>query len=71
MPNTFAQRKLAGGTAPDERKGTLGLALERHAADYRFARVKPDPAEYAAQQFLNASALLGDEPPAPALAVGQ
>jgi len=43
LRNTFAQRKLAEGAAPDELKDTLGLALERSAADYQFARVKPDP----------------------------
>ncbi|QOY92485.1 tyrosine-type recombinase/integrase [Massilia sp. UMI-21] len=43
LRNTFAQRKLAEGAAPDALKDTLGLALERSAADYRFARVKPDP----------------------------
>lgn len=43
LRNTFAQRKLAEGAAPGELKDTLGLALERSAADYQFARVKPDP----------------------------
>jgi integrase/recombinase XerD len=43
LRNTFAQRKLAEGTTPDELKDTLGVALERSAADYQFARVKPDP----------------------------
>lgn len=43
LRNTFAQQKLAAGSPPDELKDTLGLALERSAADYRFARVKPDP----------------------------
>lgn len=45
LRNTFAQHKLAAGTRPDELKDTLGLALERSAADYKFARVKPDPQE--------------------------
>lgn len=43
LRNTFAQRKLAEGTPPDELKDTLGLALERSAADYKYVRVKPDP----------------------------
>lgn len=43
LRNTFAQRKLAEGATPDTLKDTLGLALERSAADYRFARVTPDP----------------------------
>lgn len=43
LRNTFAQRKLAEGASPDELKDTLGLALERSAADYQYARVKPDP----------------------------
>jgi len=43
LRNTFAQRKLAEGAKPDELKDTLGLALERSAADYQFARIKPDP----------------------------
>lgn len=43
LRNTFAQRKLAEGTSPDELKDALGLALERSAADYKFVRVKPDP----------------------------
>ncbi|KFI07647.1 tyrosine-type recombinase/integrase [Massilia sp. BSC265] len=42
LRNTFAHRKLAEGAAPSELKDTLGLALERSAADYKFARVKPD-----------------------------
>ncbi|MCC2955613.1 site-specific integrase [Massilia sp. IC2-477] len=45
LRNTFAQRKLAEGATPDQLKDTLGLALERSAADYQFARVKPDPDE--------------------------
>ena len=45
LRNTFAQRKLAEGAKPDELKDTLGVALERSAADYQFARVKPDPGE--------------------------
>lgn len=45
LRNTFAQRKLAEGAAPDELKDTLGLALERSAEDYKYARVKPDPGE--------------------------
>lgn len=42
LRNTFAQRALVGGAKPKELKDTLGLALERSAADYRFARSKPD-----------------------------
>ncbi|MGI4845735.1 MAG: tyrosine-type recombinase/integrase [Janthinobacterium lividum] len=45
LRNTFAQRKLAEGAKPDELKDTLGLALERSAADYQYARVKPDPGQ--------------------------
>ncbi|BDT59089.1 integrase [Massilia varians] len=45
LRNTFAQRKLAEGATPDELKDTLGLALERSAADYQYARVKPDPGQ--------------------------
>lgn len=45
LRNTFAKQKLAEGAPPDELKDTLGLALERSAADYKFARVKPDPEE--------------------------
>ena len=45
LRNTFAQRKLAEGAVPEVLKDTLGLALGRSAADYRFARVKPDPEE--------------------------
>jgi len=45
LRNTFAQRKLVEGATADELKDTLGLALERSAADYKFARIKPDPAE--------------------------
>ncbi len=43
LRNTFGQRALADGAKPDELKDTLGLALERSAADYGLARVKPDP----------------------------
>jgi integrase/recombinase XerD len=43
LRNTFAQRQLAGGSSPNELKDVLGLALERSAADYKFARIKPDP----------------------------
>lgn len=43
LRNTFAQQKLAEGATPDELKDTLGLALERSAADYQYARIKPDP----------------------------
>jgi integrase/recombinase XerD len=45
LRNTFAQRKLAEGATPDELKDTLGLALERSAADYKFAQIKPDTAK--------------------------
>jgi site-specific recombinase XerD len=45
LRNTFARQKLAEGATPDELKDTLGLALERSAADYQYARVKPDPGE--------------------------
>lgn len=43
LRNTFAQRQLDNGTSPDELKDILGLALERSAADYKFAQIKEDP----------------------------
>ncbi len=43
LRNTFAKRKIAEGTNPDELKDALGLALERSAADYQFARIQADP----------------------------
>ncbi len=43
LRNTFAKRQLDNGASPGELKDVLGLALERSAADYQFARVKPDP----------------------------
>ncbi|MGF6272592.1 integrase/recombinase XerD [Massilia sp. UYP11] len=43
LRNTFAKRQLDAGADPDELKDTLGLALERSAADYKLTRVKPDP----------------------------
>jgi integrase/recombinase XerD len=43
LRNTFAKGQLEGGALPVDLKDVLGLALERSAADYKFARIKDDP----------------------------
>lgn len=45
LRNTFAKRQLDEGASAGELKDVLGLALERSAADYKLARVKPDPTD--------------------------
>lgn len=42
LRNTFAKAQLENGARPCELKDVLGLALERSASDYKFARIKDD-----------------------------
>lgn len=45
LRNTFARRQLDGGASPGQLKDTLGLALERSAADYKHTKITPDATE--------------------------
>lgn len=42
LRNTFAARQLREGTSQSELTGVLGLALERSAAAYKYARINPE-----------------------------
>ena len=42
LRNTFATQQLRQGRSQSELTGVLGLALERSAAAYKYARVKPE-----------------------------
>ncbi len=42
LRNTFAKQQLEDGATADELKDTLGLALERSAAEYKFTKISAD-----------------------------